>query len=135
MYGYFGNIAKVDLSTGSIVTETFDEAFARKFLGGNGFVAKLMYDNVPLDADPLGPENGVAIAVGPLTDSPIWGTSRGHLGTIAPQTGLFGDGNYGGDFVQVFVRSAGTGDCRSLCPGIARHVTCVCNINPWRQPP
>jgi len=105
VYGYSGNIAKVDLSTGSIVTETFDDDFARRFIGGNGFVAKLVYDNVPLDTGPLDPENGVAIAVGPLTDSPIWGTSRGHLGTIAPQTGLFADGNYGGDFGMALKRS------------------------------
>ena len=105
MYGYCGNIVKVNLSTGSIVTETFGEDFARKYLGGNGFVAKLIYDNVPQDVDPLGAENGVAIAVGPMTDSAVWGTSRGHVGSISPQTGLFADSNFGGDFGIALKRS------------------------------
>jgi len=105
MYGYYGKIFKIDLTNSTIVTETFDEDFARKYLGGNGFVAKLIYDNVPLDEDPLSPENGMAIAVGPMTDSVVWGTSRGHLGSISPQTGFFADSNFGGDFGMALKRS------------------------------
>ncbi|MBW2673129.1 MAG: aldehyde:ferredoxin oxidoreductase, partial [Deltaproteobacteria bacterium] len=70
--------------------------------GHNGkilkFAAKLVYDTVPADADPLGPDNAMVFAVGPMTDTPIWGTSRGHMAAISPQTGFFADSNYGGDF-------------------------------------
>ncbi|MBU4121316.1 MAG: aldehyde ferredoxin oxidoreductase family protein [Proteobacteria bacterium] len=98
MYGNHGKILQVDLSTGNIRQSEFDENFTRKFMGGNGFVAKLIYDHVPPDADPAGEGNAVAIAVGPLTDTPMWGTSRGHMGFISPQTHLFADSNFGGDF-------------------------------------
>ena len=38
MYAYMGKILKVNLSTSKIEVQYFDEAFARKFHGGNGFV-------------------------------------------------------------------------------------------------
>jgi len=93
-----GKILHVDLSSGIADRETPPDDFLRKFIGGNGFAAKLISDHVPANADPLDEKNGVAIAVGPLTDTPLWGTSRVHVASISPQTGLFCDSNFGGDF-------------------------------------
>jgi len=98
MHGHHGRILMVDLATGKMSQKEFDEAFARKFLGGNGFAAKLIHDHVPSDADPLGPQNAIVFTVGPLTDTPMWGTSRGHMASISPMTGLFVDSDYGGKF-------------------------------------
>jgi aldehyde:ferredoxin oxidoreductase len=98
MFGYNGKILRIDLSNGQITSEEFDPAFARTFLGGNGFAAKLIYDGVADDVDPLGEDNALVFTVGPLTDTPVWGTGRGHLAAISPQTGFFADSNYGGRF-------------------------------------
>jgi aldehyde:ferredoxin oxidoreductase len=98
MFGYSGRILKIDVSSGETKIDSFDEQFARKFLGGNGFAAKLIYDHVPPEADPFSPENALVFTVGPLTDTPLWGTSRGHMAALSPLTGLFADSNYGGDF-------------------------------------
>jgi aldehyde:ferredoxin oxidoreductase len=98
VYGNRGKIIHVDLSSGRTDQETFTDDFSRKFIGGNGFAAKLISDHVPADIDPLDEKNGVAIAVGPLTDTPLWGTSRVHMAFISPQTGLFCDSDFGGDF-------------------------------------
>ena len=98
VYGHQGKILNVDLSRGESWQEEYPAEFARMFLGGNGFAASLIRDRVPHDSDPLGPENAVVFAVGPLTDSLIWGTSRGHVASISPLTGLFCDSNFGGDF-------------------------------------
>jgi aldehyde:ferredoxin oxidoreductase len=98
MFGYAGKILYVDLSAASWRRDWFSDDFARKFIGGNGFAAKLTYDNVPKDVRPFDAENALAIAVGPLTDTPLWGTSRAHMAFISPQTGLFFDSNFGGDF-------------------------------------
>jgi len=54
MYGNNGQILKVNLSTGEVKKEAYDETLARMFLGGNGLAAKLIYDNVPFNADPRG---------------------------------------------------------------------------------
>lgn len=105
MYGNHGKILKINLSTEGINKEHYDEEFAKLFLGGNGLAAKLIYDTVPSDADPFGPENAIVFTVGPLTDTPVWGTSRGHMASISPLTGLFADSNYGGQFGTVQKRT------------------------------
>ena len=46
MFGHNGQILRVDLSSGDIRAESYGEKFARAFLGGNGFAAKLIYDGV-----------------------------------------------------------------------------------------
>lgn len=98
MHGFNGRIISIDLGTGQSRIETYDDKFARLYLGGNGLIAKIIHDRVPINADPLGPENIVVFAVGPLNDTPVWGTNRSHMGTISPQTGLFADSDYGGEF-------------------------------------
>jgi aldehyde:ferredoxin oxidoreductase len=105
MYGNNGTILKVNLSTGEVSEEQFDREFYLHYLGGNGLIAKLISDNVSPSVAPLEPENAIVFAVGPLTDTPVWGTSRGHVGTISPQTGFFCDSNYGGDFGMALKRT------------------------------
>ena len=39
----------------------------RKYIGGRGLGAKLMWERVPVDADPLSPENILYFGIGPLT--------------------------------------------------------------------
>ncbi|MBD3306696.1 aldehyde ferredoxin oxidoreductase [candidate division KSB3 bacterium] len=105
MYGYMGTILTVNLSSREIRREPLDEGFARRFLGGNGFAAKLIYDTVPLDADPFSEDNAVVFALGPFNGTPIWGSGRGHLASLSPLTGYFADSNYGGNFASVLKRT------------------------------
>ncbi|MBW2285049.1 MAG: aldehyde ferredoxin oxidoreductase family protein [Deltaproteobacteria bacterium] len=98
MFGNHGRILKVDLSKRQVTIDDRDDAFYRKFLGGNGVAASLIHDTLPSNADPLGPENPLVFSVGPVTRTPLWGSSRGHIAGISPLTGFFADSNYGGDF-------------------------------------
>ncbi len=100
MFCYNGRILRVDLSTGSVRSENFDGNFAKKFIGGNGFAAKIFYDSIPLKIDPLSEENAVIFSTGPLNGTGIWGTGRGHAVTISPLTNYFADSNFGGDFAS-----------------------------------
>ena len=63
MKGYACKITYVDLTTEKIWDEYFDESFARKYLGGNGFAARVLYDRLLAGVDPLGPENSFIINV------------------------------------------------------------------------
>ena len=105
MYGYIGTILYVNLSSREIRREAFDEQFARTFLGGNGFAAKIMYDTVPADVEPLSEDNAVVFALGPLNGTSVWGTGRGHVASISPLTGYFADSNFGGDFAAMLKKS------------------------------
>ncbi len=98
MFGYTGRILRVDLTQGKSSIQSFDEAFARKFLGGNGFAAKILYDGLKPGGDPFSPENLVVFAVGPVTDTPFPSTSRAYAATKSPLNGLFFDSTFGGRF-------------------------------------
>jgi aldehyde:ferredoxin oxidoreductase len=105
MNGYGGRILSVDLSSGTSWIDTFDERFARLYLGGNGFAARLLYDRLQPGIDAYDPRNAVVFAVGPVTDSNIPGNSRICLATKSPLTGLFFDSTFGGRFPCTFKRT------------------------------
>src|SRR4030066_2419257 len=98
MNGYSGKILTIDLEKNGFNIQTFDEGFARKFLGGNGFAAKILYDGLKPGIDPFSPENLVVFAVGPVTDTPFPSTSRAYAATKSPLNGLFFDSTFGGRF-------------------------------------
>jgi len=105
MYGCYGKILTVNLTDQTLEVTEFDEAYARKWIGGNGFIAEIVHRTVPPEADAFSPRNAVVFAAGPLNGSPLWGTGRGHLGGISPLTGYFADSNFGGDFAAALKRS------------------------------
>ena len=98
MNGYGGRILHINLGKQNFSVQNFNEAFARKYLGGNGFAAKILYDGLMPGIDPFSPENMVVFAVGPVTDSPLPSTSRGYAATKSPLSGLFFDSTFGGRF-------------------------------------
>lgn len=69
MFGYCGRILRIDLSKKEIRTQNFGKAFAKKYIGGIGFCAKLIYDEVPGEIDAYDPRNRIVFSVGPLTAS------------------------------------------------------------------
>jgi aldehyde:ferredoxin oxidoreductase len=120
--GYFKKYLHVDLSSGATERRRLPDAFLEKYIGGRGFGAKLVWDNLKkhdFHIDPLGPENLVVIAPGPLTG--VYLPSSGKLSFVglSPATGLYGDSSIGGSF-GVELRQAGldalavTGRAREL---------------------
>ena len=64
-YGYAGNILKVDLSRGSLITLPTVE-IADKFIGGRGFAAKIYWDGASSEAGTYDPQNRLIFVNGPL---------------------------------------------------------------------
>jgi len=98
MNGYSGRILHIDLGRQECSIQNFDEAFARKYLGANGFAAKILYERLKPGIDPFSPENIVVFGVGPITDTPVPSTSRAYVATKSPLNGLFFDSTFGGRF-------------------------------------
>ncbi len=97
--GYMGKILNVDLSTGSIETEELSESVCQDYIGGYGIGARLLYDRIPADADPLGPDNILGLLTGPLTGTPaIIGSRFVAVGKSPKTAGGWGDANCGGYF-------------------------------------
>ena len=95
MYGYGGKLLTVDLSSGRIGERDLEEAFARTYVGGNGFGARLLYDSVPAGVDPLGPENCLIFAPGAFCGSPVLEASKSGFYARSPLTGAFGEAMLG----------------------------------------
>lgn len=102
-----GTIAVVDLTAGEITMQATDEAVMRAFIGGCGLGAKLLFDYTaadtnPGDIDPLGPENPLIFAAGPLTGTTLFNSDRFDLVTKSPLTGIFAESSAGGHWGSRF---------------------------------
>ncbi|MEX0974956.1 MAG: aldehyde ferredoxin oxidoreductase family protein [Bacillota bacterium] len=95
-FGYAGKILEVDLSSRKAEARPTPDDLIRDFVGGRGFVAKLLWDMVPEGTDPFSPDNVVVIAPGPLTGVFLPGSGKVHMGTKSPASGGYGDSNMGG---------------------------------------
>jgi len=104
--GYTGKIAWINLTEGSIDIQELDESIARKYIGGKGLGAYLLYKHLKPGIDPLGPENIMIFVTGPLTGTNFPAVSRSGLITKSPQTGTFLD-SYSGGFFGTQLKWAG----------------------------
>lgn len=98
LYGYAGQILDIDLKNDSIKLSPLDKTFASENLGGKGFGAKILFDQLPLKCPPLSPENILIFATGPLTGTLTPTSGRCVVCTKSPATGLWLDANCGGTF-------------------------------------
>ena len=98
--------ATVDLDTSSVEIVETPARDLRRFLGGRGLGAKLLYERVGPSVGPLSPDNELIFTAGPLAGTP-WPTSaRLHVTFKSPLTGAYGYANSGG-FFAAEMRHAG----------------------------
>lgn len=91
-----GKILRVNLSTGEIKTEPIDRGLAEEFVGARGYAAKIIFDEVDPKADPLGPDNKLIFATGPLTLTPAPTGGRFNVVTKSPLNNTIAASNSGG---------------------------------------
>ncbi len=99
-------VLHVDLSECKTHVEEVDEEFALKYIGGRGWGARLVWEHLKEDTDPLSPENIMVIAPGPLSGLYLPSSGKTSICSISPTTGIYGDSNIGGMF-GVELRQAG----------------------------
>lgn len=91
-------IAYVNLSTGEVEVKPIPLDVRKKYLGGRGLDAFLLYNHTQKGCDPLGPDNALIISGGILTATCASATARTHIMAKSPLTGLLGSANMGGFF-------------------------------------
>ncbi len=94
--GCVGKIVRLNLTTKEITTEPLREDWVRDFVGGVGYSARLLYDEVPANADPLGPDNKLSFMTGPTIGTMIPSASRASICAKSPYTGSFFHSIFGG---------------------------------------
>lgn len=105
MYGWCGTVLRVNLTEQTIEKRDLDPEIAKNFLGGRGLNAKTLFDEVGPGVDPLGPENLLCFATGTLTATTLGLSSRLHVSTLSPYSGIMGDGNVGGTMANVMKKA------------------------------
>lgn len=104
--GYMGKVLRINLTTKEIKIEDLPENIAKSYMGGAGFGIKYLFDEVPGNIDPLGPDNKLIFAPGPLSGTSVPCASRMALTTKSPLTGAVGMALSGG-FFPVELKFAG----------------------------
>ena len=105
MYGYTGRILRINLTNDKSSVEALSENDARKFLGGRGLAINLLYAELKRGIDPLGPNNKLVLAVGPINAVGIPGDTRFVVAGKSPLTGIWGEANCSGWFADGLKKS------------------------------
>lgn len=96
MYGYNGNVLRINLREKSIKVEPLDIETARKYIGSRGLGVKTFFDEVNPMVEPLSTENKLIFATGPLTGTTAPTGGRYMVVTKSPLTGTIAISNSGG---------------------------------------
>ena len=91
-------IAYIDLTTGNVEITPIPLKWRKKYLGGRGLDAYLLYKHLPKGCDPLGPDNVALISAGLLVGTLASASARTHVMAKSPLTNLLGSANMGGFF-------------------------------------
>jgi aldehyde:ferredoxin oxidoreductase len=97
LQGYAGGILRICVGKKKHKIEPVTEEFAKLWVGGRGFGAKILYDEVK-KAEPLSEDNKVIIATGPLAGTLCPQGAKTSFHAKSPLTGGYGDSNMGGLF-------------------------------------
>lgn len=96
--GYVGKILRVDLGRGRTSETKIGNDFAEEWIGGRGFIAKILHDELAPGADPLGPENKLIFMTGPLAGTGVPLTGKYTVGMKSPLTRTISVSYCGGHF-------------------------------------
>jgi aldehyde:ferredoxin oxidoreductase len=99
-------ILRVDLSNGTCIAEALNMAWADEYLGQRGLATKYLVEEIDPKCDPLGPDNKLIMATGPLTGTMASTGGRYSVITKSPLTGLVACSNSGG-FIGAEMKNAG----------------------------
>ncbi|RLI30993.1 aldehyde ferredoxin oxidoreductase, partial [Candidatus Bathyarchaeota archaeon] len=121
-YGYIGKVLRINLTKGSIKAEALNPEIIYNFLGGRGYAAKILYDELKPNIPPLSEENKIIFMTGPLTGTEFPGSGRISISAKSPLTGTIFDSSMGGSFGAYLKKSGYDG---IIIEGAAKNPTYI----------
>jgi len=97
-YGYGGKVLRIDLTDRRYSVEDLDPSWIKPVIGGRAANTKRLYEELDPDCDPLGPDNILIFAIGPLTGTLLTASAYYTVTAKSPLTGILGDSAAGGQF-------------------------------------
>ncbi len=98
MYGWIGNMIRVNLSDKTIKLEKLDNDDLKNYIGARGLGTRLYTKEVDPKIDPLSSENKMIFVTGPLTGTLAGSGGRFNVVTKGPLNGTIAASNSGGNF-------------------------------------
>ncbi|MBM4307434.1 MAG: aldehyde:ferredoxin oxidoreductase, partial [Deltaproteobacteria bacterium] len=105
MKGFFNQLLRIDLSKKKWTIEPISDSILKSYLGGKGLGSYLLLKENPPHVDPLSPENHLIFTLGPMADTPFYGSSRFAVFTKSPQTGIYSESYSGGKITSPLSRT------------------------------
>ena len=97
-YGYKGRVLRVDLSAQKVSVEELRLDYVKLYIGGLGYAARVLWDELRPGTDPLSPDNILIATTGPMTGTLAPGSGNIFWAFKSPQTGAWGETRSGGKF-------------------------------------
>ncbi|MFC1974304.1 aldehyde ferredoxin oxidoreductase family protein [Chloroflexota bacterium] len=105
---YVARILRVDLDKEKVSVEELGELDVRKYLGGCGLGARILWDETTATTDAFSPENRLMFMIGPLTGN-VPQSSRYTVCGISPANGAWGEAHAGGTWGAELSRTGFSG--------------------------
>src|SRR5512136_395358 len=120
MKGFFNQLLRINLSKQKSTVEPIPESVLQSYLGGKGLGSYLLLKENPPRIDPFSSQNRLIFTLGPLADTPFYGSSRHAVFTKSPQTGIYSESYSGGKITLSLSR---TGYDAIIIEGKSKHPT------------
>lgn len=101
-----GKILRINLKEKDFKVGDIPDKWYKDFIGGEGFAAKILYDELKPGMEPLSEENLLVFTVGPLTGTRAPSSGRLCIGFKGPLTKTVGMSNVGGHLAPM-IKKAG----------------------------
>src|SRR5512137_2341311 len=89
-------ILRIDLSINQIDSFAVPSSWESDYIGGASLAARILYDSLAVDLDPLSPSAPLLCLTGPLTGTAAPTAGRFVVCAKSPATGLWGESHIGG---------------------------------------
>lgn len=100
MKGFFNKLLRIDLEERQYAVEPISDSILKQTLGGKGLGTYLLLENNQEGIDPLSPGNCFIVALGPVSDTRIPGSSRYGIFTKSPLTEIYSESYAGGHVAE-----------------------------------
>ena len=106
MFGYYGKILHIDLTTQKHWAEEKPEDFYKKYIGGVSMATRLCWENIKPGCEALSADNPICIANGIFAGTPVPVGAKYGLASKSPMTGFIGD-SLSGSWFSIALKRAG----------------------------
>jgi aldehyde:ferredoxin oxidoreductase len=97
-----GDLLRIDLTTRTASEETIPPQLIRDYIGAKGLGTHYLLNEVGPEVDPMGPQNKLIFAHGPLAGTKMMGSNRYAVYFASPLTGGYGEAYSGGNLTPQF---------------------------------